>query len=76
MTRLRTRMRVYFLYTKIMNTDLLIRLQMCGYSRLEAIILLDELVEDGIAEEIVTAIEQEQNSVHILQSESSRQTCW
>ncbi len=31
-----------------MNTEYLIALQMCGFTRLEAILLIDELLEDGV----------------------------
>lgn len=44
-----------------MNTDYMIRLQMCGYSRIEAIMILDELEEDGedLIAAYVEAVEKE-----------------
>ena len=62
----------FFIYHKFMNTDYVVRIMMCGYSKIEAIILCDELIEDGIAEEVISAMEQEKKNVRVLQSESNR----
>ena len=55
-----------------MNTDYLVRLQMCGYSRIEAILILDEISEDGeeVVENFLNATEREVRNVRVLQSKS------
>lgn len=56
---------VSFLYSLFMKTDYMIRLQMCGFTRLEAIMILDELSEDGeeTLECYVEAVERERKDV-------------
>lgn len=39
--------RPFFIYNQTMNTDFLIDLQLLGMSRTEAVMLLDELLDDG-----------------------------
>ena len=67
-----------FLYSLGMNTDYMIRLQMCGFTRLEAIILMDELIDDGeeVVETIIKAMEKEKRDVRVLQSEPCWQKGW
>lgn len=61
-----------FLYSLGMNTDFLIRLMMCGYTRFEAIMIADEYEDDeqDLLEARIEAMEEEKRQERVRRIQS------
>lgn len=61
-----------FLYSKVMYTDLVIRLMMCGYTRTEAIIIADDYDEDelDLLEAVVESMEEVKRNERVARIQS------
>lgn len=62
----------FFIYNGTMNTDYIIRLMMCGLTRVEAILLADEYEEDeeDLLQMRIEAMEEEKRKERVARIQS------